>query len=148
GERDALPLAGAAPGAGDENQGGGHARVSLTQAGRGRRNAINWGVRCGLDVLLLDQQRLRRLGGRRVALLGHPAGMTGVELGFRHGLDALVAALGADVTAAFGPQHGMRGATQDNTAQSPTHTDAAHGIPVFSLYGDVRRPTDQMLSTF
>lgn len=83
-----------------------------------------------------------------MALLGHPAAMTGLELGFRHALDALVGELGASVTATFGPQHGMRGDKQYNMDESATYTDSIHGIPVFSLYGDVRRPTDDMLSTF
>jgi len=105
-------------------------------------------VRCGLDVLLLDEARLRRLRGRRVALLGHPASLTSIELGFRHALDALVEKLGRDVTAAFGPQHGMRGDKQYNMDESASYTDSSYGIPVFSLYGDVRRPTTDMLSTF
>ncbi len=105
-------------------------------------------MRCGLDVLLLDEARLRRLRGRRVALLGHPASMTGVELGFRHALDALAEKLGPNLAAAFGPQHGMRGDKQYNMDESASYTDSRSGIPVFSLYGDVRRPTPDMLSTF
>jgi uncharacterized protein YbbC (DUF1343 family) len=105
-------------------------------------------VRVGLDVLLLDETRLQRLRGRRVALLGHPASMTGVALGFRHALDALVGKLGAALTAAFGPQHGMRGDKQYNMDESASYVDAVYGIPVFSLYGEVRRPTAEMLSTF
>ena len=102
----------------------------------------------GLDVLVRDEARLSRLKGRRVALLANPASMTSVHVGFQHGLDALVEKLGASVTAAFGPQHGMRGDKQYNMEESPTYTDPLHGIPVFSLYGDVRRPTDAMLETF
>jgi uncharacterized protein YbbC (DUF1343 family) len=105
-------------------------------------------VRLGLDVLLLDEGRLGRLRGRRVALLGHPASMTGAALGFRHALDALADRLGGGLTAAFGPQHGMRGDKQYNMDESASYTDATHGIPVFSLYGDVRRPTADMLATF
>ena len=105
-------------------------------------------VRTGLDVLLLDEGRLAQLRGRRVALLGHPASMTGVELGFRHALDALAEKLGRSLTAAFGPQHGMRGDRQYNMDESATYTDPVLGIPVFSLYGEVRRPTAEMLGTF
>jgi uncharacterized protein YbbC (DUF1343 family) len=105
-------------------------------------------VRTGLDVLLLDEGRLAQLRGRRVALLGHPASMTGLELGFRHALDALAEKLGRSLTAAFGPQHGMRGDRQYNMDESATYTDPVLGIPVFSLYGEVRRPTTEMLGTF
>ncbi len=74
--------------------------------------------------------------------------MTGIGLGFRHALDALAEKLGRDLAAAFGPQHGMRGDKQYNMEESPHYTDPVHGIPVFSLYGEVRRPTAEMLATF
>jgi uncharacterized protein YbbC (DUF1343 family) len=60
-------------------------------------------------------------------------------------LDALAATPGLQVTAAFGPQHGLRGDKQDNMIESEDFLDPALGIPVFSLYGSVRRPTDAML---
>ena len=63
----------------------------------------------------------------------------------RHSLDALAATPGLRVTAAFGPQHGLRGDKQDNMVESEDFLDPALGIPVFSLYGTVRRPTDAML---
>ncbi|MEZ6023518.1 MAG: DUF1343 domain-containing protein [Hyphomonadaceae bacterium] len=47
-----------------------------------------------------------------------------------------------------GPQHGMRGEKQDNMIESADYTDPVHGVPVFSLYGEVRRPSGQMMSTF
>jgi uncharacterized protein YbbC (DUF1343 family) len=52
------------------------------------------------------------------------------------------------LTAAFGPQHGLRGDKQDNMVESPDFHDPQHGLPIFSLYGEVRRPTDAMLDTF
>jgi len=52
------------------------------------------------------------------------------------------------LTAAFGPQHGLRGDKQDNMVESPDFVDPAHGIPVFSLYGEVRRPTARMVAGF
>ncbi len=52
------------------------------------------------------------------------------------------------ITAAFGPQHGLRGDKQDNMVESPDFNDPVHGIPVFSLYGEVRRPTAAMMDTF
>jgi uncharacterized protein YbbC (DUF1343 family) len=74
--------------------------------------------------------------------------MTGAALGFGHALDALATKLGRALTAAFGPQHGMRGDKQYNMDESASYTDARYGIPVFSLYGQHRRPTADMLSTF
>jgi uncharacterized protein YbbC (DUF1343 family) len=102
-------------------------------------------VRFGLDRLI-DAPELRRpLMGRRVALLAHPASTT---RDLTHSLDALAALPEIRLTAAFGPQHGLRGDKQDNMVESPDYVDPALGIPVFSLYGDVRRPTDAMMDTF
>jgi uncharacterized protein YbbC (DUF1343 family) len=83
--------------------------------------------------------------GKRVALVAHPASVT---RDLTHSLDALIALADMRVTAAFGPQHGMRGDKQDNMVESRDYTDPVHGVPVFSLYGDQRRPTGQMMSTF
>lgn len=98
----------------------------------------------GIDRLLADAELRKPLEGRRVALLAHPASVTA---DLTHSLDAIAAA-GVNVTAAFGPQHGLRGDKQDNMVESEDFTDPVHQIPVFSLYGEVRRPTGQMLSTF
>lgn len=98
----------------------------------------------GIDRLLADPELRRPLEGKRVALLAHPASVT---QDLTHSLDALVAA-GVNVTAAVGPQHGIKGDKQDNMMETPDETDARHGIPVFSLYGEVRRPSGQMMSTF
>ncbi len=98
----------------------------------------------GVDRLLSDQSLLASLRGRRVALLGHPASVTST---MKHSLDALMTS-GLPLTAAFGPQHGMRGDVQDNMIETDDAVDARWGIPVFSLYGAVRRPTPAMLDTF
>src|ERR1700759_2014694 len=94
----------------------------------------------GIDRLLADHDLRRPLEGKRVALLAHPASVTRDLV---HSLDA-VAACQIRVSAAFGPQHGLRGDKQDNMIESPDFHDPALGIPVFSLYGAVRRPTDAM----
>ena len=99
----------------------------------------------GIDRLLTEPELRAPLRGRRVALLAHPASVTR-EL--THSLDALAACGDLELTAAFGPQHGLRGDKQDNMIESPDFVDPAHGIPVWSLYGAVRRPTDAMLDTF
>ncbi len=102
-------------------------------------------MQTGLDALLKDPALRRPLTGRRLALLAHPASVTA---DLTHGLDALMACPELRLTAAFGPQHGLRGDKQDNMVESPDFVDPVHGLPVFSLYGTVRRPTPEMLDTF
>src|SRR6478672_2110920 len=102
-------------------------------------------MKFGIDRLLSEPELRAALKGRRVALLGHPASVTA---DLTHSLDALMACDDLNVTAAFGPQHGMRGDLQDNMMESPDFTDPRHGIPVFSLYGEVRRPSGQAMGTF
>jgi uncharacterized protein YbbC (DUF1343 family) len=102
-------------------------------------------MKFGIDVLASEPARRRPLAGRRVALLAHPASVTS---GLKHSLDALAALGDLRLTAAFGPQHGLRGDKQDNMIESPDFVDPRHGIPVFSLYGKVRRPTPAMMDAF
>jgi uncharacterized protein YbbC (DUF1343 family) len=102
-------------------------------------------LRPGIDELLASTDRLGTLEGRRVALLGHAASLT---QGCEHTLDALMSCPQLRLTAAFGPQHGMRGDKQDNMIETADYRDPRHGIPVFSLYGEVRYPTDAMMDTF
>jgi uncharacterized protein YbbC (DUF1343 family) len=102
-------------------------------------------MKFGIDRLLADPALRAPLAGKRVALLAHPASVTA---DLTHSLDALAALGDIKLTAAVGPQHGLRGDKQDNMVESPDFTDPVHGIPVFSLYGDVRRPTGQMMGTF
>ena len=102
-------------------------------------------MKFGIDRLLEDPALRRPLQGRRLALLAHPASVTRDVV---HTLDALGAIKGLDIAAAFGPQHGLRGDKQDNMVESADYVDPTHRIPVFSLYGTVRRPTAQMMSHF
>ena len=99
----------------------------------------------GLDRLLDDAALRRPLAGQRVALLAHPASVT---RDLTHAIDALAALPGITLSAAFGPQHGLRGDQQDNMMESADFRDPRHDIPVFSLYGRVRRPTAEMLDSF
>lgn len=101
-------------------------------------------IQFGIDRLLAEPSLRKPLEGKRVALLAHPASVTA---DLTHTLDALMAA-GVNVSAMFGPQHGVRGDLQDNMMESPDFTDPTYGIPVFSLYGEVRRPTGQSMGTF
>lgn len=100
-------------------------------------------MRFGIDRLLADSSLRKQLEGRRVALVAHPASVTE---NLTHSLDALIAA-GVNVTSAFGPQHGLKGDKQDNMVETADEFDPAYNIPIFSLYGEVRRPTAAMIDT-
>ncbi len=100
-------------------------------------------VKFGIDRLLGEPDLRAGLNGKRVALVAHPASVTA---DLTHSLDALIAA-GVNVTSAFGPQHGLKGDKQDNMVETRDETDPVYNIPVFSLYGEVRRPTGQMMSS-
>jgi uncharacterized protein YbbC (DUF1343 family) len=102
-------------------------------------------MRLGIDKLLQDPERRKPLKGKRVALLGHPASVTAQGL---HTLDALRDCPDLRLSAAFGPQHGMRGEKQNNMIETADYRDPRSGIPVFSLYGKVRYPTDAMMDAF
>ncbi|GAB5347599.1 exo-beta-N-acetylmuramidase NamZ family protein [Alteriqipengyuania sp. 357] len=100
-------------------------------------------MKFGIDRLLSEPDLRKPLEGKRVALVAHPASVTE---SLEHSLDALVAA-GVNVSSAFGPQHGLKGDKQDNMVETADETDPVYNIPVFSLYGEVRRPTGQMMSS-
>ena len=98
----------------------------------------------GIDRLLQDKKLQAPLLGRRVAILAHPASVTH---GLRHSVDALMQTP-MEVTALFGPQHGIRGEKQDNMAESASEIDPVYQIPAWSLYGASRKPTEEMLESF
>lgn len=100
-------------------------------------------MKFGIDRLLSEPDLRKPLEGKRVALVAHPASVTA---DLTHSLDALVAA-GVNVSSAFGPQHGLKGDKQDNMVETPDELDPVHGIPVFSLYGEVRRPSAAMMDS-
>ena len=100
-------------------------------------------MKFGIDRLLADSNLRAPLQGKRVALVAHPASVTE---DLTHSLDALIA-VGVNVSSAFGPQHGLKGDKQDNMVETEDEVDPIYGIPVFSLYGEVRRPSGQMMST-
>ena len=102
-------------------------------------------MKFGIDRLLQQSALRQTLKGRRVALLAHPASVTD---DLTHSLDAFARLPDIQLTAAFGPQHGLRGDKQDNMMESADFSDPVLGIPVFSLYGEVRRPTPAMMDSF
>lgn len=102
-------------------------------------------MKFGIDRLIEEPALRKPLVGKRTALLAHPASVTRDLV---HSLDALAALKEIKLSAAFGPQHGLRGDKQDNMVESADFHDPMHGIPVFSLYGEVRRPTAEMMASF
>ena len=96
-------------------------------------------VRNGVDVLLEDPSSF--IGDARIGLITNP---TGVTMGLYSTLDAFHEHPGIDLAAVFGPEHGARGDAQD-ALPVESRVDEATGIPVYSLYGEVRRPTAEML---
>jgi uncharacterized protein YbbC (DUF1343 family) len=102
-------------------------------------------MKFGIDRFVAETALRAPLKGRRVALLAHPASVTET---LTHALDALASCNDIEICAAFGPQHGLRGDKQDNMIETPDFNDPVHGIPIFSLYGEVRRPTDAMMAAF
>ncbi len=94
-------------------------------------------VRPGIDVLLTDSVHL--VAGRRVGLLTN---QTGVDSRGESDVERLLHA-GVHLTALFSPEHGFRGVLdQENIEQG---VDSATGLPIYSLYGEVRAPTAEML---
>ncbi len=106
-------------------------------------------MKLGLQVLLEDPTLKKQLIGQRLAIVGHPASMVISPSGdFVHSMDALKSDSELQLCSAFAPQHGIKGEKQDNMMESQDTIDPVYHIPVFSLYGEVRRPTPKMLDTF
>lgn len=102
-------------------------------------------MRLGIDRLVSDHQLIKNIQGRRIAFLGHAASLTS-EL--KYSIDEISHLPRVHLTAGFGPQHGVRGEKQDNMIETEDFTDPKLQIPIFSLYGNVRKPTDKMMNTF
>lgn len=100
-------------------------------------------MKFGIDRLLAEPDLKKPLAGKRVALIAHPASVTA---DLTHSLDALIAA-GVNVSSAFGPQHGLKGDKQDNMVETADEIDPVYNIPVYSLYGEVRRPSAEMMAS-
>lgn len=94
-------------------------------------------VQTGLDVL--EMQKFAPLRGKHVGLITNH---TGVDSQGRSAVDLLSKAAGVHLVALFGPEHGFLGRADERVSSSK---DPATGLPIFSLYGETRRPTDEML---
>ncbi len=94
-------------------------------------------TRAGIDVLV--EQKFAPLRGKRVGLITNH---TGVARDGRSTIDVLAKAEGVQLVALFSPEHGISGRADDKVTSG---TDPATGLPIHSLYGETRRPTDEML---
>ena len=123
-----LPvIAAAAPGEGSAAQK--HGRAPKGHVAR---------VQTGLDIL--EVQKFAPLRGKRVGLITNH---TGVDSQERSTVQLLAHASGVQLVALFSPEHGIAGHADDNV---PSSKDASTGLPIYSLYGDHNRPTEEMLN--
>ena len=97
-------------------------------------------VKTGLD--LFEKLWPRKLKGARAGLLTHPAS---VNHRLEHAIDIFIKSKSLELKALFGPQHGIRGETQDNMVEWEGFKDTKTGLPVYSLYGHTRKPEPLML---
>jgi uncharacterized protein YbbC (DUF1343 family) len=93
----------------------------------------------GVEVLLRDSLHL--ISGKRVGLITNHSGK---DRSGTSTIDLLHRAPGVQLTALYGPEHGLRGAAEAGVQIAST-VDSATGVPIFSLYGETRVPTPQML---
>src|ERR1041384_4014917 len=97
-------------------------------------------VQLGVERLLTSETDLLR--GARVGLVCNQAS---VNHSFRHVADLFHEHPEINLTAVFGPQHGIRGDVQDNMVETAHATDRKTGVPIYSLYSETREPTGEML---
>jgi uncharacterized protein YbbC (DUF1343 family) len=96
-------------------------------------------VRLGIDVLLSDSIHVVR--GKRVGLITNH---TGRDASGVSSIDRLAKAPGVRLTALYGPEHGLRGVAPAGEHVATT-VDSATGVPIYSLYGETRSPTPEMM---
>jgi len=104
---------------------------------RGSASPTKPRVMAGIDVL--EEMKFAPLRGKKVGLITN---QTGVDASGRRTIDLLAHARGVTLVAIFSPEHGILGREDDRVVST---TDPITGVPVFSLYGETRRPTPAML---
>ena len=97
-------------------------------------------VLLGLEVI--KKENFSRLKGRAIGLVVNPASL---DSEFTSAVDIFLNASGVKVGVLFGPQHGIRGETQDNMIEWEGFRDKKTGLPVYSLYGKTRKPMREMM---
>jgi uncharacterized protein YbbC (DUF1343 family) len=97
-------------------------------------------ISLGLEILLAERYSL--ISGSRIGLICNPAT---IDHSFQHATDLFHRHPDINLTALFGPQHGIRGETQDNMIEWNGFRDSRTGVMAYSLYGEVRKPAEEML---
>jgi uncharacterized protein YbbC (DUF1343 family) len=105
---------------------------------------MNNSVRTRLGVEVLLSEKIDLIRGRRVGLVCNQASV--LRDTFRHLADVFHEHSAINLTTLFGPQHGIRGDVQYNMIETPHVRDSRTGIMVYSLYSEVREPTEEMLA--
>ena len=108
-----------------------HARPFPKRSGHAAR------VQVGLDVL--EAEKFAPLRGKHIGVITNH---TGVDALGRRNIDVLAKAPGVTLVALFSPEHGLAGRADEKVGSTK---DPTTSLPVYSLYGDTRRPTDEML---
>ncbi len=111
--------------------------AAQTRAKRAKSGGHPGRVQTGLDVL--EAEKFAPLRGKHIGLITNH---TGLDYQERTTINVLAHAPGVQVVALFSPEHGIAGHSDEKLASSK---DASTGLPIFSLYGDHLRPTDEML---
>ncbi len=96
-------------------------------------------VRTGIEILRANN--FRQLEGKRIGLITNP---TGIDSHFQSTIDILFQAPNVQLVALFGPEHGVRGDVYAGD-KVDNRSDSRTGLPVYSLYGATRKPTQEML---
>ncbi len=105
----------------------------------GKQKGKHKNFQLGVEVLLDDEKDL--IDGKNVGLITNP---TGVDKDLNSIVDILHEDPDVDLTALYGPEHGVRGSAQAGEYVE-YYTDEQTGLPVYSLYGETRKPTPEML---
>jgi uncharacterized protein YbbC (DUF1343 family) len=96
-------------------------------------------VKIGIDRLITDQFHL--IEGKNIGIITNHTGILSTG---EHFVDYLFAAKKVNIKALFGPEHGIRGDAPDGK-KIPDAIDKKTGVPIYSLYGEIRKPTKEML---
>jgi uncharacterized protein YbbC (DUF1343 family) len=98
-------------------------------------------VKTGLEVL--REEQVEHVRGKKTAIILNPSS---VNRQLEHALHLLADHTDIELVAAFGPQHGVQGETQDNMIEWQDYRDPVTQLPVYSLYGKTLSPTEKMLA--